>query len=89
MHYMRFYRYGMSGKEHRRYSILCVGCRVKECDMQSLYCNYRLQTNPNWAQRRKMLDDQRREAKRAQESDRTRYWREHKQKKKVEVILQA
>lgn len=65
--------------------LLCLTCILKACDEQSLHCRLRLFTNPNWMQKRKIADDKKREAKRAKESGRTKYWREYAAKKRAEL----
>ena len=67
---------------------ICLECPLKECDQQSLWCKFRLQTNPNWMQKRKIADDKKKLEKRASESGRTKYWREYARKKRVNQIIE-
>lgn len=69
----------MTKREEQQADLFCLGCILRECDQQALGCLFRLNTRPNWQQKRKALHEQRKAAKRAAETGRTKYFREYKQ----------
>lgn len=67
--------------------LICTQCILRTCDEQSLHCQYRWQTNPNWIQKRKIANEKKKAGKRAAETGRTKYWREYGRKKRAERLL--
>jgi hypothetical protein len=68
-------------------SLLCLTCDLLFCDQQALGCQFRLFTKPNYNQKRKAANDKKREAKRATETGRTKYWRERARRLREQGLI--
>lgn len=69
----------MSKRSQLQINLFCIGCKLRSCDEQALGCTFRLYTIPNYQQKRKAKADRVKDKKRANETGRTKYWREYKQ----------